>query len=378
MHQKHQSHQSDKSAITTLLEHLVRMPTISGDLATNSAALDWVEAQLTNLPLQIKRLEYNGVPTLIATTIAVTNPKAPRLWLAGHMDVVPGDPDVFNPKLNGNRLYGRGTSDMKSALAVFIYTLQQLGSSLHQYDLGLMITSDEEVGGFDGARWLVESGYRGQAMILPDGGTNWDIELKAKGIIWYQITATGTSAHASRLWLGDNAIGKLTQFLAAVADLYPAEPCSDPDHAHSTMNIGTIAGGTAANQVAERAIAHIDIRLVPGELISTRHQEITDLANAFPGIEITRLVAEPAFELRSDGALQLFADIAAQITGHKLSSTLSHASSDARHFVAAGIQVITTRSTGGDHHSDQEWIDLDDLTIYYQILRRFIEEWAKI
>lgn len=372
------NHQSDKQAIASLLEHLIRMPTVSGDHATNAAALDWVENQLTGLPLNIRRLTNKGVPALVASSEGSKKPKAPRLWLAGHMDVVPGDPSVFMPIIKGQRLYGRGASDMKSGLAVFIHLLKQLGPTLTDYDLGLMITCDEEFGGFDGARWLAESGYRSDAMLLPDGGINWDVELSAKGIAWYQVEANGTSAHSSRPWLGDNAISKLVKYLDEIAATYPTEPCGDPTHSHGTFNIGTIAGGTAANQVPKQAIAHIDMRLMPGDVISHKTQSLIDLASKYQGITVTQLEGEPAYKLTYDGALKLFSRLTQELGGRQLTSSLSHASSDARHFIGSGVQVITTRATGGGHHSDEEWIDLDELTTYYRITKQFTEEWAKL
>jgi acetylornithine deacetylase/succinyl-diaminopimelate desuccinylase-like protein len=76
--------------ITDLLSHLVRMPTVTSNAATNRAALDWVEEQLAGLPLRVKRYEQNGHPSLVATTRQST--KQPRLWLCGHLDVVHGSP----------------------------------------------------------------------------------------------------------------------------------------------------------------------------------------------------------------------------------------------------------------------------------------------
>src|ERR1041385_2774437 len=122
--------------LTDILSHLIRMPTLTADHATNRAALDWVEEQLHELPLRIQRLEHKGVSSLVATTPAVKNPKRPRLWLAGHMDVVPGDPKDFPPRVHDGKLFGRGAFDMKYGLAVFIKLLRELGPDLAKYDLG--------------------------------------------------------------------------------------------------------------------------------------------------------------------------------------------------------------------------------------------------
>src|ERR1700751_2829536 len=98
--------------IVELLSHLVRFPTMSKDRATNQVALDWVEEQLSHLPLKFHRYEHQGFASLVATTPAVTDPKNPRLWLAAHMDVVEGPPAAFVPRVENGRLHGRGTHDM--------------------------------------------------------------------------------------------------------------------------------------------------------------------------------------------------------------------------------------------------------------------------
>src|SRR5580700_6626796 len=103
--------------LTDHLTHLVSFPTITKDQSTNRAAIDWIEQQLTGLPLHIRRLENHGFPILIATT---KNTKNPKLWLAGHIDVVAAPPDSFKPRVVDGKLHGRGTHDMKFAIAAFI------------------------------------------------------------------------------------------------------------------------------------------------------------------------------------------------------------------------------------------------------------------
>lgn len=368
------THQSP--TLTDLLTHLIRMPTISGDQPTNRAAQDWVAEQLAGLPLDIKPFVNKGFPSLIATTPRVRH-KAPRLWLAGHLDVVPGLVSDFSPQLEDGRLIGRGAYDMKFAVAVFIRLLQELGPELEDYSLGLMLTSDGELGGADGVRWLLdEQGYRGGAVLLPDCGTSWTLETGSKGNTVWQLHSRGRTSHGSRPWSGANAIDQITQFMAALKTNVPAEPCGDEHHAHSTINLGQISGGSVANQVPDYAEALVDIRLMPGISLAQAQAWFDTAAVAVPGVQAELLIGSPAAQNLLGEPAAKFTLLCAEIAGQTLKPTLSHGSSDGRYFTEHGIPVISVPPTGGGQHSDHEWIELAGLNQYYEIVRRFAADWA--
>jgi succinyl-diaminopimelate desuccinylase len=362
------------ATLTEILSHLVRFPTLSADHATNRAALDWVEEQLRGLPLHIQHHEHNGYPSLTAIT---KRTKAPRLWLSGHMDVVPGTPSSFKPVVRDSRLYGRGTHDMKSGIAVFITLLQELGPKLSKYNLGLMLTSDEEVGGADGVRWLLDDqGYRGEAAFMPDSGASWGIEMGSKGVLWLEVTATGRAAHASRPWDGLNAIDQINQFVGLLRTHLHHEPCGTPDHNHTTINFGTITGGTVANQVADSATARIDIRITPDIGLGTVIEWIEAAKTQVPGIETEFLITDPPYMVANMKPLHLLRQITHDITGHSPTATVAHGSSDARFFARHKIPTATMSAGGSGFHVPREWIDLADLTRYYEVTRRFVDEWC--
>ena len=363
--------------LTQLLSHLIRMPTASADHATNRAALDWVQEQLRDLPLSFKHLEHNNYPSLIATTPAVADAKKPKLWLMGHIDVVPGDAGDFNPTVRDGKLYGRGAYDMKYGLAVFIHLLRQLGEDLADYDLGLMITSDEEDGGFDGAGWLASQGYTSRAMILPECGVPWDMESGAKAIARYHLTSSGASGHGARPWEGVNAIDQLMDYLELIKQHFPTEPCRDAKHEHNTLNVGTISGGRAPNQIADYAEAMVDMRLIPATSFATAHAWFTTASATIPSVIATPGVSGVGFETINGDAVKLFRKLVTEVTGRTVTSSLAHASSDARFFATGGTQVITMPPTGGGQHSSAEWVGLEALNQYAEITRQFIEQYAK-
>jgi len=365
--------------LTELLMHLVRMPTVSSDPATNRAAMDWIENQLAGLPLTIKRLQHNGVPSLVATTPAVRNPKAPKLWLAAHTDVVAAEPADFETRATDGRIYGRGTHDMKYAIAVYIALLQALGSELERYDLGLLLTADEEIGGRNGVNWLVNDlGYRGGAVLLPDSSTPWQIATACKGIMRWQLEATGHAAHASRPWQGVNAIDELVKFVNHIRTNVPTEPCGDPKHYHATANLGIISGGAVANQVPGTAVASLDIRFPP-ELSPADITAWFDAAHlAVPTVRATDSVASPAFTIPASAAATAFEALAREITGREILHHTAHGSSDARYFAPHGVPVIDIGITGSGYHTSPEWVDQADLTQFYELTRRFVDEFALV
>lgn len=364
--------------LTDLLSHLIRMPTVTADKATNRAALDWIEQQLQELPLVIKRYEHNGFPSLVATTTGAADPKNPKLWLMGHIDVVPGDPKTFQPRLHDGKLYGRGVHDMKFAIACFIALLQELGSSLSQYDLGLIITADEEYGGYDGAKWLVEHhGLRGGAVITPDSGGSWEMELGSKGVMWWELTASGRTAHASRTWEGDNAIEMLIAYVDHVKSHVPAEPCGDDNHQHATVNLASLHAGTdAANKVPDAATARVDVRFPPGISLETVSSWFHEAQAAMPHVTARAILADAPYQVKNNGPIHVFRSIVRDVTGHDVTPTSAHGSSDARHFAHHGISTINVVPTGSGFHMPDEWIDVTDLANFYEVIRRFTNEWS--
>ena len=243
-----------------ILIKLISYKTITGDYQASAACLHWVKEQIQGLPLFTQDFEQNGFPSLIITT---KQTKTPLLWLAAHLDVVPGSPAVFEAETKaGGRLYGRGAFDMKFAAACYIKLLKELGADLKNYDLGVMLTTDEEIGGLNGVGHLVKEGYSSKLVFLPDGGKNWQIEKAAKGVWHALVESRGVSAHGSRPWLGRNAIDQLMNFVNAARKFFPKEPCSRKNHYHSTLNVGVIEGGRAVNQVPDSASARLDIRFI--------------------------------------------------------------------------------------------------------------------
>lgn len=190
----------------------------------------------------------------------------------GHLDVVPaGDPSrwkypPFEGRLSKGRIYGRGSSDMKSGIASFIHALSALERSkipLHRGAVILHLVSDEESHGHQGTAFLTRKvGVQGDAALVGEP-TNLQPVIAQKGALWVRISTFGKSAHGSRPHLGVNAIEKMTKLMERLNSL-PLQK-EHPLLGMPTLSIGTIQGGTKINIVPDRCEIEVDRRILPDE-----------------------------------------------------------------------------------------------------------------
>jgi succinyl-diaminopimelate desuccinylase len=361
--------------LVTLLAHLVKFPTLSSDPETNQAALDWVKYQLRHLPLKVHDYTFDGFPSVVFTTRPT---KQPKLLLIAHMDVVPGPSELFELHQSNGRLYGRGVFDMKHAIAVYMKLFLELGDGLKNYDLGLVITSDEETGGHHGMKRLVEAGWRMQLGINPDATTNWDLEQGAKGTNGYEIESYGEAGHGSRPWAFRNSVVQLMAFLQELRGHFPAEPCGDANHRHNTLSIGTIAGGQAHNQVPDFATASVDIRTLPEMDSADMGQLVREVASHYETITVKPLIVGQSFHNDPDHEyLRLAEHIITRVTARRPRWVLSHGSSDSRYFSGLNIPIVVAGPAGGAAHGADEWLSEKGLGELYRVVEALVDEVAK-
>lgn len=287
--------------------------------------------------------------------------------LACHLDVVPAPKFLFRPRFIKGNLIGRGALDMKFAAAVYIKLISEL-ETYKKAKIAFFFTTDEEVGGFDGTKYLVDLGYRSKVVLLPDGGTNMSFEQAEKGIWHIKLVSKGKPAHGSRPWLGKNAIDILIE---AYSNLKKAFPNPKNEAWDITINAGKISGGTAVNVVAENASMEVDIRL-PDE------KKRSQVKNVLDGLKSSRLsystlIENPVFEIQKQNFyLKKYLNIARRHLGFTPKLEKSAGASDARFFAGKNIPVIITRPKGDGHHANNEFINLASLEQYYQIVKKFI------
>jgi acetylornithine deacetylase/succinyl-diaminopimelate desuccinylase-like protein len=356
-------------SMETILGQLVGFPTVTGNTEVLHDALDYIQSYLRKRGLHIERIEHNGVESMVATT---RHTKTPTVLFAAHLDVVAAPEHMFNLRESHGTFLGRGVLDMKCSIAAFMQVIDSISDDLAHYDLGVMITTDEEAGGDAGIGYLVDQGYIPTVCILPDGGDNWQVETFAKGYLFLSIAAKGKPAHASRPWDGKSAIDMIIDAIHGIKKLFPVlTPDSD------TINIGKISGGNTINQVAGHAEALVDVRVINEEHKATLLQAIQDICDTYD-VQLT-LVSQGvtiAFDI-NEPYLASFSSIIADVTGLNITGTSTMGTNDLRFMAAHNVPCISYYPLGGGHHGLDEWLDKKAFHQSYDILSRFIDEHAR-
>lgn len=232
--------------------------------------------------------QVEPAPGRLSLIAELPHPEGPdpgrrKLIINGHLDVVPVNADAwtrdpFDPEVVDGRLYGRGSADMKGGIAAAVAALDVLerAGRVPSCDVTFHLVADEERGGRWGTNALLDKGLiQGDACLVPEP-TDLELCIAERGLLQARIYVEGRPGHGSRPREGVSAIEHAAQLVLALhaADFGGAE---HPLLGKPTANVGTIAGGTTFNTVAESCIIGIDRRILPGASEASTEQEIRRL-----------------------------------------------------------------------------------------------------
>jgi len=225
-------------------------------------------AMLQEWGFSVDYFEYQEGRTSVVARAGGSDRKAP-LCLTGHLDVVPlgarpWTRDPFNGETDGDKLYGRGASDMKAGVAAILLAARSCSRSLNRTPGIVVVLTAAEEGGCIGSAQLAKTQLLGSAgaMIVGEPTSNYPL-VGHKGSIKFHARFRGVSAHGSMPELGVNAIYKAAKALARLEAFDFATP-THPVMGKPTLNVGTIEGGNTVNAVPDAASIGVDIRTVPG------------------------------------------------------------------------------------------------------------------
>lgn len=355
-----------KEELIKQLGDLVAFKTLSGDIEKNSRALDYVE-KMIDREIEVERTK-NGKAEVLRAWVKKSN--SPMYCYMVHMDVVAGRDDQFVMKVEGNKAIGRGTSDMKFSIPIGVALLNEAKS--RNIDFCLMITTDEEVGGFEGTKPIADNGFAPKVLIVPDGGDDLNFVDKAKGVCQLRLVSRGIPAHSSKPWLGKNAIDPLVKLGAELLKIY--EKNSLKECWETTMNFGTINGGISTNQVCPEAELKIDFRYPETDSIEKITKIVEEKIKELGlEIEVSKMsTGLPTFTDVNDPEVNKYLEVMGEVFGKKVIVKQNHSASDARHFALLKCPVLMHKPLGGVIHSDNEWVDISSVMTFYEGLRKYL------
>jgi succinyl-diaminopimelate desuccinylase len=337
--------------------------TLEGMQSAAGFVKGWLEAR----DVEVTGTMHNGRPVLAAT---VGPANAPTIVLHGHLDVVPARPEQFSPRLDGDRLYGRGAYDMKGGLAAMMLAVHDLAKQ-EGVRVHFVCVADEESEELEqrGSDYLVEQGYLGDFAITGEP-TDMHIGIQAKGVLAMRIEVTGKAAHGSTPWIGDNAVLKAIDVFRQIEILPFARESSDLFDRPS-INLGRIVGGDALNKVPDLCAIDVDVRYLPG-------QDADDIRAAVDELPDARVVKvfhrRPAIVDRDNPFVQALGEAIARVAppdGEQLSVGRDGAS-DAISFLEAGVPAVECGPIGAGHHGPEEWVSVRSLGEYRMALVEFV------
>ncbi|MFX0096850.1 MAG: M20 family metallopeptidase [Candidatus Hodarchaeota archaeon] len=299
----------------------------------------------------------------------------PNLLFLGHTDVVPVEnPDAwrFDPwsgQIEGERLYGRGSSDMKGGIAAFLAAMEaiQLSGVRLKGDAIFAGVVDEEVSG-KGTMHLVDTGFVKQI----DGAivgepSKMKIEIAHRGTCWLDVRTYGVPAHGSLPHKGVNAIAKMCKFLKGLLQVKFRFKSHDllPD---PSINVGKISGGIKINIVPSICEAQIDIRIVPGmnreDVIAPIQEFIDELKEEDPEFKVEIKIAQfrKPFQIgKNEHIVQTVSRSAEKILGKKIELSGFPAYTDAGFIQNIAKKPVVVFGPGEQAHTDNESVIIENV-----------------
>ncbi len=306
------------------------------------------------------------------------------LLLSGHIDVVPAgdlsqwESPPYEPRIRDGKLYGRGASDMKSAIAAFVKAIENYKSVKLKRGIIFVATAGEEIG-FDGLRALINDGkirVRDAMYGIIGEPTDLKVVRAHKGGTVFMITFHGKSAHSSRPELGVNAIENAARFIVELTELGERlKEIVHPDLGTSVISTTMINGGTKENVIPEKCQIIIDCRRIPShsaEYIQSELNKIVDkIRSKVPTFDITINMKFNwnALNIPKDHPLVVFAE---RIVGHKSEVAPYGTEGSVYQEIEIPTIILGPGKVENNIHAPNEYIAIKQLRAAVKIYSEFI------
>jgi succinyl-diaminopimelate desuccinylase len=346
-----------------LAERLITYDTSTSDGLR--AAVGFIKGWLEARDIAVTGREFGGLPVVLAD---VGPREGPCVILHGHVDVVPAHDGQFAPRVEGDRLIGRGAYDMKGALAAMMYAVKDVADN-GKVRVRFICVPDEESEDVDARSTdgLVQEGLRADFAITGEP-TDLHIGVQAKGVLAVRVEVSGIAAHGSTPWAGDNAILKAYDVFRRIETLPFSRESSDLFDRPS-INVSRIVGGDAFNKVPDRCTMDVDIRFLPNQDPGQILAEIRALAD----VRIVKTFQRaPAHVSRQNPYVRALREAVSQSLEGEALSIGRDGASDAISFLEAGVPAVEFGPIGGGHHGPEEWVSIDSLQRYRRALGDFV------
>ncbi|HZI05348.1 MAG TPA: succinyl-diaminopimelate desuccinylase [Archangium sp.] len=295
----------------------------------------------------------------------------PTVALVGHLDTVPAHPNDREARIEGERVFGLGSSDMKGGLAVMMALAEDLPRAELPVNLVVVLYEREEgpylesgLGPLFDTRPELKRVKFGIAMEPTDGV----VQVGCVGSLHVTLRFKGRSAHSARPWQGENAIHKAGPLLARLLELPRREVMYGEFAFYEVMNITKASGGRARNVIPEAFELNLNYRFAPGKTVERAQQDVRELVGDAAEVEFTDL--SPSGRVCADNPLfqQLM-----KLTG--LPAASKQAWTDVARFSEFGVDAVNFGpGETAQAHQANESAPIPALAVAYEKLATFLKQ----
>ena len=370
--------------IRELTEQLVRVPSVNpvlfpdephGEAAIAAFACEWLRAR------GVRAWTEDAAPGRPNAVAEVGAGSGPAVILCAHLDTVgtAGMSAPFEPRVEDDRLFGRGSCDMKGGVAACMAVAA--GAQREPFDgrLLLALVADEEYASAGAKAFVARHG--GDACILTEPSEG-RLVLAHKGFVWARIVTRGRAAHGSRWDLGESAVARMGRVIAAL-DRFDHEVLRRRDHplvGPASMHCATVHGGVGLSTYAPECRLEVERRTLPGETAAQVEAELAQVVrdageHEHTAVEIT-LTQEPMTCPADAPIARAVREAARAEHGGPVPEIGVAYWMDAAIFSAAGIPTVDYGPSGGGEHETEEWVSLESVVRTARVLDRAVRDFC--
>lgn len=354
--------------IVELLQQLVEIDSVNPSLVAGAAGEDQIASHVsqwaTRAGLDVERLEATpGRPSVLVR--GGRRGEGRTLLLCGHLDTVGvgGMTAPHTPRIDGDRLYGRGAYDMKGGLAAALVACRDASRAGIAGEVVVAAVADEEHASI-GVQEALRHVHADAAIVTEP--TELVVATAHKGFVWMEIDVVGRAAHGSRPHLGIDAILKTGPVLVALDALNDVLRASaHPSLGPGTLHASLISGGLEESTIPDRCTVVIERRTLPGESVDDVERDVAELLDrcraADPELDVrsrTLLARDPFETVAGEGIVETVAGAASEHLGAPAEIGGVSYWADSAFISAAGIQTVLFGPDGDGAHAEVEWVSL--------------------
>jgi acetylornithine deacetylase len=358
--------------LTSLLSALVAIDSVNPSLVPGGAGEAEIAAFISGWARDagLEATVLEAVPGRPSVLVRARGQGGGRtLHLCGHVDTVTVEGMVgpHRPRIDGDRLYGRGSYDMKAGVAAALIACRDAAAAGLAGDVVVACVADEEHSSLGVQEVVAVLGADAAIVTEP---TELELVVAHRGFVWSEIEVSGRAAHGSRPHLGVDAVAKMGRILSGIDELDVGfDPHAHPLLGRASVHASTIRGGEELSSYPAHCVLGLERRTLPGEAIAVLEAELDALLErsraADPGLVAERrtlLVREP-FEVPVGSELvRVVGEAASTVLGGAPPIAGASYWADSAFLAAAGIPTVLFGPGGEGAHAIEEWVSLADTT----------------